>query len=355
MNKSPLILDIIDNEKVEEPKVDITEVEEKINTVIPNSYIPIKLESMGLLSAPKVLHFRDYTMEDALQLNTLDEEEQLLAIATTLTNMNYEHFDCRDLHPKELAQIVYSIHGVFINGKIEKEYYYNEDLPEGNKEGQLDHESNIGTVEIPVSKIETININKNPDGSNKEIKFKEPFTIHDKIAKTKVTLRLTRVHDLLFAKAYTDTKYEEQLKEFAPYKRKILKLREIKDINERNAELDKIIEEDYDYYDYYRKFLTEYDHTYASIVQASVIVSYNDIPCTDIDQKLEVYRTGMSQTIWQYYNKIINDYNFGLNEKYSFYCEKLNKNISRRFPFRFDEFLPNPSKDYSSRYNLSFN
>jgi len=353
MNKNTNPLVIEEEEKIEKV-VDTKAIEQELQETPSSNYIKIHLESEGVFDAPKVLHFRDYTMEDALQLNTLDEEEQLEAIVRVLNNMVWEDIDCKNLHPKELAQIVYTLHAIFINQKIEKEYYYDEDLPEGSKEGQLDFKDNVGTIEIPVDKINTHNIHKNKDGSTKQEKFKEPFTIVDKTTKDAISIRLTRMYDLLFAKKYCDEKYAEDIKEFSPYKRKIMRLRAISNNEERNAELEKLIEEDYDSFKNYKDFLNEYNNEFAKVVQASVIVAINKKKCETFEEKLKLYKEVISQTFWQTYNNIVAEYDFGIDENVTFFSEKLQRNVTRRFLFQFPDFLPNYDKDYSRRYSVRF-
>ena len=349
MRKSPLVLE---EDKKEE--INTENIKKEVDNSPPSNYIAIHLESNGLLDAPKVIYFRDYTMEDALELNTLDEEEQLEAIVRVLNNMVWGNFDCKNLHPKELAQIVYTIHGVFINSKIEKDYYYNLDLPEGRKKGELDHKDNIGTVEISINQIKTKNINKDINGSSIQEKFHEPFGIVDDITKNKIYFRLTRMYDLLFAKKYCDEKYIEELKTFAPYKRKLLRIRTIKDLEERNNELDKLIDEDYDGYKNYQKFMDKYSKEYAKIVQSSVIIGVNDKKFSSIEEKIEAYKQLVSQTLWPFYNETIDTYDFGILEDVTFFSDVLQKNVTRRFQFQFYDFLPDSKQNYSGRYHLQF-
>jgi hypothetical protein len=349
---NPLIINPEEDKK--EATVNLKEVDKNLENkkTIPNNYIEIKLESNGILSAPKKLHFRDYSMDDALELNVINEEDQLEAIVRVLNNMIWEKdFDCKNLHPKELAQIIYTLHGIFINSKIEKEYYYDENLPEGREIGQKDYQDNIGTIEIPVSSIKTINI---MDGDKEKPKFKEPFSLFDDTAKLKFKFRLLRINDLLYAKTYCDTKYEKELKEYAPYKRRILKLKDIKNIEERNKALDNLIEENYDIFSNYQNFITNYENDYAKVIQASTIIAIGDKECTSIEEKLEIYKNQIGQTLWPSYNKVIANYDFGIDEKVTFFSEKLQKNVTRGFQFQFTDFLPDSNKDYSARYHLSF-
>ena len=347
--KSPLVLN-----PEAEPEVNVEQVKQKIKQKIPNDYIPIKLESNGKLTAPRILHFRDYTMDDALELNVHDPDDQLKALITVLNNMVFEEFDCSNLHVKELIQILYTIQGTFISSKIEKEYYVNLDLPEGTDEGQLDHPSNTHSIDINISKLKVQNIDETLDGKTREKKFSEPFTLTDTVKKTKMKFRLSRIGDLLFAKEYCDQKYETELFKYRPLKREIYKISQIKNKEDRVESLNKVITDNPDDYEEYMKFLNTYDKYYVRIIQALQVVSVNDVVCDTIEKQIEAYKTNISETLWQMYNSISVEYNFGLLDEYTFYSEEVGTNITRKFQFEFMDFLPNPDKDYSKRYTVQF-
>lgn len=359
MSKSPLVLDAgkpIVNKNIEkdEPIIETKEIEEKIKTKIPNDYIKIKLSTNGRLDTPKVLHFRDFSMDDALELNVLDEEDRLKAIISVLNNMVYEDFDCSKLHIKELMEILYTIHGTFINSKLEKEYPLNEDLPEGNKVGQLFHADNIRKIEVNLAKLSIQNIDETYDGKNREKKFKEPFTIIDGTKKTKMKFRLSRVGDLLFAQEYCNTLYEKEVLQYRPLRKAIEKLKDVEDLDERQERLEIMIDESEDAYESYMKFLQKKDITYIKVIQALQIVEIEGKELSTIEDKLEAYKNNVSETVWPYYNEIVNEYNFGIIDRYSFFCEDLQKNISRRLSFQLLDFLPDIEQDYSKRYTVSF-
>lgn len=350
-NKSPLILE----EDLISKTVDVQEVEQKAKSKIPNDYIAIKLLSNGKLSAPKTLYFRDYSMDDALELNVLDEEDQLKALVSVFNSMVYEKdFDCNNLHIKELMQIMYSLHGAFISNKIEMEYHINEDLEAGVKEGQLDHPSNIDTVDIHLNKLGTKHIDEDYEGKTMEKKFKEPFTLTDTVKKTKMKFRFNRLGDLLFAQEYCNTKYEELLAKFKPLKKALYKLNDIKDKEERKIALDKLIDDNEDEYDDYYAFMMMYDKDYVKVLQALQIVAVNDVELKTIQEKLEAYKTNVSESLWKMYNKVCTDYDFGILDKYTFYSDKLQKNITRRFRFQYMDFLPDTNKDISERFTVQF-
>lgn len=364
-SKSPLVLDVEETisststkkaspSQKQQKEVSVETIEKKIKEKIPNDYIPIKLPTNGRLDAPKILHFRDFTMDDALELNVLDEDDKLKAIISVLNNMVFEDFDCSNLHIKELIFILLSIHGTFISNKIEKSYYIDDTLDEGTKEGELNHSSNIGRIEIPISKLQIQNIDETYEGKNRETKFKEPFTIIDPVKKTKMKFRLSRIGDLLFAQEYCNDLFEEELIEFKPLKKALVSVAEIENIEDRNNKLEELIDNDEDNYEKYKKFLHKKDLAYIKIIQALQIVEINGEVLDTIEQKLKAYRENVSETVWPFYNSIIEEYNFGIIENYSFFCDELQKTITRRVSFQYLDFLPDIEQDYSKRYSVSF-
>jgi hypothetical protein len=350
--KSPLIIEELEEKKIE--KMDSVEVEKKSKEFISSDYIPLKLHTKGELSAPKILHFRDYTMEDALNLNTLDDEDQLKALISVLTNMCYEKFDASNLHIKELMEIMYTIHGAFISSKIEKSYHYNEDLPKGDAEGQIDHETNIGKIEVPLNKLLVKFIDEDIKGHTLENKFKEPFAITDSIKKYTVKFRLSRIGDIVFAQEYCNTLFSDELQKFITLKRAILRLREIEDEKERTSKLEELIKESEDQYEEYLIFLNKYEKQYIKIIQARVIVEVDGKETKTIEEQMEAYEQKLSTSLWEMYQEVAEEYDFGLMEKVTFFCEKNQKNITRRFQFQYTEFLPITSKKHRSRYNVKF-
>jgi hypothetical protein len=359
MKNSPLVI-----EDLEEKKIDVVvenkNTEEKIIKEIkelpPSNYIPIHLASEGLLDAPKILHFRDYTLEDAMELNPLDDDDKLNAIIRVLNNMVWEDFDCSKLHMKELSQIVYTLHLNFINQKIEKDYYLDDNLSEGSDEGQLDNENNIDSIELPTDAIQVRNINKNEDGSKRTDKFKEPLIIVDEKTKDTIGVRLTRIYDVIFAQKYCNDLFSEELKDFKPYKMSLLKAtKNAKSNKEKMDIIEKIIDNDYESYLEYKNFNDKYTMMYAKVVQASVLLSLNKKKFETIEEKLDTYKNRISMTMWQYYDIKIKDYDFGIRENVTFFSEKLKKNITRRFLFQFNDFVPDINKDYSRRYHLQIN
>ncbi len=353
MAKSRLIVE--DESKIK----DVQELNES-NTIsikplakIPNNYIPITLPTNGKLSAPKVLHFRDYTMADALELNTLDEDDRFLALVHVLSSMCYEDFDCSDLHINELMIILFSIHATFISNRIEKEYYIDDELPQGSDVGQLNHPDNISSTELLISKLVTKSIDEDLSGNELKDKFKEPFTLTDAITKSKFKFRLSRVKDLLVAQKACEEMFGKDISKFKYIKKQLEDIRQIKDPSERKSTMNSLIDND-DNYDAYYKFTQKYNENYVMLVQCQQLVSIDDEILESLDDKLLAYKTKVPKDIWEKYNDVVENYKFGLLEEQEFYSDVLQQSITRRFLFQLSNFLPSVNTSDSGRFSVSF-
>jgi hypothetical protein len=338
---------------------------EKSKLLIPNEYIPIYLSSEACINAPKLLHFRDYSMDDALELNVLDEDDQLKAFVKVLNNIVWEDFDCANLHVKEMMEIVYTLHANYIGTNIEKSYHLDETLPEGKEEGQLDYKDNIVSIELPLKCIARHSINEDAKGKKRPEKerFKKTFTVTDKDTKSKIVFRLVTLKDILVSQELCKEKYKEQEKEFFFAKKTLNKIRAIKDEVERDNKLEELLDNDEEgIYDAYYEYQINYEKDYARMLQAFAIVKY--ISYVDgkeviqelqtIEERLDIYRQHIARTMWTQYNEIVTEYDFGIVENVTFFSDALQKNITRRFQFQYLDFLSVAPKENSRRFSVSF-
>ena len=171
--------------KVREKKV-AKQVETEIQSEknIPIGFIPVKLSSKDKLG-PAVLHFRNYSMNELLEITTTKDENQLSAlIYKALNSMCYEKYDCAKLHLENIKEIMLTLHlNFWSNSLLHKPYYI--DL-----EGDLQDEKNIAYTDIELSKLNIIDINDD---------FKNPFTIVDNVTGSKVKFILPTIEHVFIA------------------------------------------------------------------------------------------------------------------------------------------------------------
>lgn len=365
MTKNPLVVDPFaeiestesDNKK-EELVIDeqtLQEVEHKVEQDIPSNYITINLPSNGRVEGiPSILHFRDYTGNDAVDLNVYDDDESLQAIVNVLKRMCYENFDIGILPIPDVLYILYTLHFTFISPEIEKTIYLNEDLPEGDKEGELDYEENIETVTIPFSAIRATYLGKDENDKDLDEKVKFPITLTDTKTNDKVKLKLASLKDTLIARNYCKAFFREKFIEFADVRKKLSDIQNIKKKDVREAKLNEYLIQNEDEVNSYYAFMKEYALTVAKFIQAMQIIAFNGEEITDKEQKWDLYQNKISSDMWQFYNIVTEKYQFGLNESINVYSSILQKNVKRRVSFQFFDFLSFNRKKEDDRFNLSF-
>ena len=334
MAVNPLILDDvpINNEILQK-------AEKNIKNDIPSSYIPIKLASNGRIKdVPNILHFRCFSASDALDLtNASQDVDKYKIVADILTRMCWEKFDCQKLGLQDLTLIIFTLQANFIGGEIEQEIYLNEDLEEGNEEGKLDHPSNKEIVSIPLSSINVRFLGKD-ENDNDISNFKSPFVIRDENDNA-FRVKTPIVQDSILAEEYCKELYKDDYIKFTPIRKKIKQLQRIKDVKERQDELDTYLFEHEEECKDYFKFMNDFASKTAKIVQALQLIEFNGKPLNSLEDKLRCYVENTPLDVWYTYNKVLEENPFGLSNDIEVYSNKLGKKVMRGFQFTIDDFI----------------
>jgi hypothetical protein len=291
---------------------------------IPNGYCEVKLDSLGKLSAPEILHFRNYSGEEAIELSVVKQNNYLEAIIKCLNRMVWEKFDCSLLNEKELEEVLMTIHLSFY-GSVLNDYHYYKDLTlKGEK---LEDSKNDGMTTIDIKSINTFPINE---------KFKEPIKITQ--PEGVVKFRLARLQDVLVAKEYIDKKYYTLQRKFSDIETKIQKKEEVS-FEDNKA---------------YEAFTMSRGKELINAVQSALIVEFEGKKLETLEEKMEIYPK-IVQTYWQLLNSAIEkDCNFGLNPEVEFFSIELKKKITRRFLFQSVDFIPSLGVPTDSGDAVSF-
>ena len=203
VNESPFFTPETPKQKVErkESVEKVISEHEKKSKKMPYGYIPIKLNSLGKLTAPHTLHFRNYSIEEALSLATATDETFLKILIECLNDMCYEGFDCGFLNENELIEIMLTLFSSFWGKAIDNiAYHLDPDL----KPPELNAKENIGYGLIPIANIKTTPIPS---------EFKEPITIT--INDFKVKFILSRINFALNATKFVDKKFRDMDRKFS--------------------------------------------------------------------------------------------------------------------------------------------
>ena len=329
----------------------VKESEEELKKDIPSNFIEVNLVSNGRIKGiPKKLHFRCYSASDALDLNVADDEK-VKAISKVLTRLNYEKFDISMLPIQDVLFILYRLHGAFISPKITKKIYIDDTIEDEEK---LNDDDNLEEVDIPISSMIYAYLGKDYDDNELERKIKVPFTIKDNATNDKVQFRYTILKDMLMAETYCRNYFKNEFVKFADIRSTLYKIKSIRDEEKQDATLDKYLneheEEVNDYYD----FMQEYVKMVAKVVQCECIVSYNDKVLESLDEKWDVYVNKLSVLMWESYNKVLEEFPFGISEEIDVFLPSKKEKVHRRVGFQFDDFVHIDKQENSDRCSVEF-
>lgn len=306
---------------------------------IPEGYIEVKLESIGKLYAPQILHFKDYSMENLTKLATQKNEKYLDALIEVLNELVYEDFDCNYLHEEDAKKILLLIHGAFWGGTLQGIPYYldeNKTIPDEDEK----YEDLFGEASIPISSIKTEPLAKevkmpiNIKIGNKNVKFIFPYIGMGPIAS-----------GALYHKyAHEERKFSDFVPLYNEYE-KLMEKKEFKKVKNLSICQDDIAK--------YEEFLTEKETDMLHLIKAQLIYGIDNKVFTTLEEKIKASKS-LDARFWVTYNNIIKKYKFGINPEVEFISELTSKKITRRFEFRPMELLPNNELSDDSGIDVSF-
>jgi len=311
----------------------------KTRKIVPPEYLTIKLSSLGKLSVPHVLHFRDYSVDDAMKIGLTTDDNILETLVGILNGMIYEEFDCNNLHESELEEIMLNIFANFW-GVMLRDYpfpFTNEEynaLPEETKEK---YKKNFPKVDISLKKL-----------SNKLIpdQFKEPFKISND--KVEVKFMLPRVGHIFIATDYCEKKYmkEEQL---------FHKIAEAVKYNNNTEDESKHKPIDSAELVEYSKYLKIRMEDYLNCQRSFTIVKYGDKDLKDvsIEERIGFYKK-ISFQMWSIVAKVFEDMSFGIDHDIEVISPIDKKPTIRRFSFRPLDFVPGGELPDNNGYVVTF-
>lgn len=304
---------------------------------IPTDYLKIKLSTLGKLNAPLALHVKDYSGEDALNLSLMNEDNVLDVITRVADNIIYEGIDSDYLHEQELQEIMLHVYYNFWGSAI-TDYpypYTEEELAEVGEERRKNIEAGKERprVDVPIKKINT---NAIPE------EFKEPFTLEDKAGK-KVTFTLSRLGHIKKAQKYVEEKFVAEEKEFGHIKQLI---------EEKSAE-EVLKEIPYDEIKRYNSYLEKRSIEFAKAQQAQVIKKIGSKKYESLEEQLKAYNEIGLHT-WRMYSDFVKSLNFGVDPEVEVKSPLTGQTVTRRFLFRFMDFIPSVESQEPSGYTVSY-
>jgi len=313
--------EVIENKNIEI----LNNLDEK--TEYKTGYREINLDSLGKLSAPSKLNYRNYQMDELIDLASLREDRQIEGLVNCLNNMCGSDFDNGDLHFNELIEIMIFLYSAW-GREIKLSYFL------------VDENNNIIDDK---EKYATINIK---DIKTKPIKeeFKEPINIGDE--NIQVSFVLPRLNHIIKAKRFIREKYKSERRKFSDLEMVLEENSSIDDISKR-----KLI--DPDLYEEYVSYREKANKDVYIITQIMLIKSINGKDLTD-EERLTRYNE-IPLDFWVKYNSIAEEYSdFGVISKIEVFNEFKQVKEIRRYQFRLNTLLPTLESKNNKRYNVSF-
>jgi len=296
----------------------------------PAGYIPVRLTgSMGRLSAPAILHFRNYTFAEAIELGEMRPENADATFARILSQMCWEKFPCEMLHREEVKEVLLNVYATWW-GKTLDVFYYAIDE---NKALSVENRS---VASIPLT---AIRIDELPTG------FSEPIVIEEPIDHQRVGFVLPRLINDIAAQEYINAKYAEADASFSDV-RVAIRMSD-RDGSPLNLGSDRLEA----YEDNERRKRKEE----IEVLCALQVFSIDGRVLVDLDEKLDALQHRLPANFFSEYSaERKKNLRFGVNELVTFSCSITHQPITRRFPFRLANLVPTMDRPRDSGYIVSF-
>jgi hypothetical protein len=296
----------------------------------PAGYIPVRLTgSRGRLSAPAMLHFRNYTFAEAIELAEMRPENADATFSRILTQMCWEKFPCEMLHREEAKEILLNVYATWW-GKTLDVFYYAVD------ENKALSPENRSVASIPLTAIK---IDELP------VEFSEPIMIEDSIAHQRVGFVLPRLINDIAAQEYINAKYAETDASFSDV-RVAIRMSD-RDGTPLNVGSDRLEA----YEDNERRKRSEE----IEVLCALQLFSVDGRVLLDLDEKLDALQHRLPANFFSVYSaERKKSLRFGVNELVTFACSITHQPIARRFPFRLANLVPTMDRSGDTGYTVSF-
>ena len=296
----------------------------KANATGNESVVEVRFCTGGRLSAPSILHFRDYNMLASQELSELPAAaDHLPCIIKILNSMVVEDFDCGLLHMEEAKEILINVYGKWWGNHLSGfRYLINPDLEDRDK---LLAKENISLADIPLSSLNVIPLDP---------EIKEPINIKVHGVTVKFIYPRIRnsgiVDDLLKAK-------------FAIQEQQFHKLKKILDYNSKQDDPELKKDVDLQEAEAYDDYLAEKAKWRLIYMRAQEICGIDDIVLETMEDRIKALTedTRISVQHWQKYTEFLEGKGkFGLENEAEFYSDILNQKVRRPFLFYTWNLIP---------------
>lgn len=325
------------NKKTELTAIMPAEVPTGKENTVDEPTVEVRFCTGGRLSAPPVLHFRDYSMLASQELAELPlASDHLPIIVKILNSMVVEDFDCGLLHMEEAKEVLLNVHGKWWGSTLSGfKYLINPDI---ENEDELLAKENISEADIPLTALEVIPL---------EAGIQEPINI--KAHGTTVKFIYPRIRNSGIV--------EDLLKvKFAVEEQKFHKIKQIIDYNSKQTEPENKKEVNLLESEEYDKYLAQRAKWRLIYIRAQEICGIDDVVLETMEDRIKVLTedTKISVRHWQLYTEFLeNKGKFGLKDEAEFYSDILNQKVRRPFLFYTWNIIPTGTLEYPGNVNDS--
>jgi hypothetical protein len=292
------------------------------------SILEVKFCTGGRLSAPPVLHFRDYNMQASQAISEMPLATDHLRLVTKILNSMIveENFDCGLLHIEEAKEILMNVHGKWWGSTISGfRYLLNPDIEDETK---LFAKENISEADIPISAIEL-------EPLSPEIKEPINITVHD----VTVGFVYPRIQNVGIIDDSLKIKYAEEEQRF-------FKLKQTLEFNSKQKNPIEKLDVNIAEAEEYQKYLAERAEWRTILMRAQEIVKVNDdvFNSGNLDERINAIQNDKRITTrhWIKWSKFLEGKGkFGVKDEVEFTSDILSRKVRRPFRFYTYSFIPN--------------
>jgi hypothetical protein len=296
----------------------------KENTIGDESVVEVRFCTGGRLSAPPILHFRDYSMMASQELSELPTAaDHLPIIIKILNSMVVENFDCGLLHMEEAKEILINVYGKWWGNHLSGlRYLIDPDLEDRDA---LLAKENISLADIPLSSL-------NVTPLDPEVKEPINITVHG-ITVNFIYPRIRNsgvVDDLLKAK-------------FAVQEQQFYKLKQILDYNSKQDDIERKKPVNIQEAEAYEDYLAEKAKWRLIYMRAQEICGIDGVILETMEDRVKALTESSRISVrhWQKYTEFLEGKGkFGLENEAEFYSDILNQKVRRPFLFYTWNLIP---------------
>jgi hypothetical protein len=315
-------------QKNEKSSITVSPVKSPVKPYLEDdSILEVKLCTGGRLSAPPVLHFRDYNMQASQAISEMPVAKDHLSLVTKILNaMVVEDFDCGLLHIEEAKEVLMNVHGKWWGNTISGfRYLLNPDIEDEEK---LFAKENISEADIPISAIEV-------EPLAPEIREPVNVTVHG----VTVGFVYPRIQNVGIIEDLLKIKYAEEEQRF-------FKLKQILEFNSRQTNPTEKLDVNILEAEEYQKYLAERAEWRTVLMRAQEIVKVNDdiFSSGSLDERINAIQNDKRITTrhWIRWSEFLGGKGkFGVRDEVEFTSDILGQRVRRPFRFYTYTFIPN--------------